>query len=323
MNGAKTAPRCTESGFTLIELMIALVLFALVVAGMLQVAATMAAGFNEQQQTVTAEGSVRGAMEYVSEALRGVSPGVPVANIQHVNTCATGALSVTNRNNAPDDFTAVFASGSVTSTRTVYTTGTTSITVTDASQLAIGDTVLVTNLDQGHLAKISTVNAGTGVIGLAAQTCASLALPTGGYAPGSLVLRATRATFSVGTVDSMPTLMLDPDAEGPALAEPFAEGVEDLQIALGIDANADGSLTELGAAANDDEWSFNSAGETQLAGSLRAVRVTFVARTSGKRSTDVYLRPAAEDRPVATAPDGYRRRTLTSMIEVRNLGGSP
>ncbi|MEJ7601744.1 MAG: PilW family protein [Kofleriaceae bacterium] len=317
--------RARERGFTLIELMISLVLFGLVVAGTFQLAITMAAGFREQQMTVAAEGSVRSAMEMMSEAMRGVSPGVPVGNIQHVNTCATGALSVTNSATAPDQVTAVFASGSVvTSSRTAYEAGSLSLTVDNATQLAVGDTVLITNLDQGHLATITSVNAASGVLGLAAQSCGSLALPVAGYGAGSLVLRATRATFSVGTVDSMPTLMLDPDAEGPAAAEPFAEGVEDLQIAVGIDTNGDGALTEVGTSANDDEWSFNVAGETLPAGALRAVRVTMVARTTGRRANaGGYRRPAAGDRPAATATDGYRRRTLTSTVEIRNLEGSP
>jgi prepilin-type N-terminal cleavage/methylation domain-containing protein len=317
--------RKSQRGFTLVELMISLVMFALVTAGLLQVAVTMASGHREQQMTVGAEGSVRGAMDFVTEAMRGISPGVPTGNIQHVNTCATGALTVTNRNNAPDTITAVFASGSVlTASRNVYTTGTASLTVSDARQLAVGDTILITNLDQGHLANVTSVNLSTNVIGLANQSCGTLALPTGGYPIGSLVLRATRATFSVGTVDSIPTLMLDPDAEGPAAAEPFAEGVEDMQIALGIDTNSDGGLTETGAATNDDEWSFNRSGEVQPAGTVRALRVTFVARTTGKRSNaNGYVRPAVEDRPAATVTDGYRRRALTSTIEIRNLGESP
>ena len=320
-----TAVRKREGGFTLIELMVSLVMFSLVTAGLLQVAITMAAGYREQQLTVTAEGSVRGATDFITEAMRGISPGVPTGNIQHVNTCATGALTIINRNNAPDQITAVFASGAVvTSTRSDYTTGTTSLSLTDARQLAVGDTVLLTNLQQGHLATVTSVNLTTNLVGLAAQSCASLALPTGGYPVGTLLLRATRATFFIGMIDAMPTLMLDPDAEGPAIAEPYAEGVEDMQIAIGIDANADGGLTEKGLAANDDEWYFNWTGELQPAGEIRALRITFIARTTGKRSNaSGYSRPAAEDRPADTATDGFRRRALTSTIEIRNFGGSP
>jgi type IV pilus assembly protein PilW len=315
--------RTHERGFTLVELMISLVLFSLVAAGLLSVAITMASGYREQQLTIATESSVRGAIDYMTEAMRGVSPGVPVANIQHVNTCATGALTLTNSSTAPDQVTAVFASGAVvTSTRAVYGAGTTTLAITSSSQLAAGDTVLITNLDQGHLATISSV--GSGSITLVAQSCGSLALPAGGYGAGSLVVRAARATFSVGSVDGMPTLMIDPDAEGSAPAEPFAEGIEDLQMAIGIDANGDGALTEVGVAANDDEWTYNRSGETLPAGTIRAVRVTFISRATGKRvNATGQARPAAEDRAPATATDGFRRRALTTTIEIRNFGGSP
>lgn len=319
-----TRPRRTrERGFTLVELMISLVLFSLVAAGLLSVAVTMASGYREQQLTIATESSVRGAIDYMTEAMRGVSPGVPVANIQHVNTCAQGALTLTNQSTGPDQLTAVFASGAVvTSTRSVYGAGTTTLSVTSASQLAAGDTVLITNLDQGHLATVTA--SGTGSITLAAQSCGSLALPSGGYPAGSLVVRASRATFSIGSVDGLPTLMIDPDAEGSAAAEPFAEGVEDMQVAIGVDADGDGALTEVGLAANDDEWTHNRAGETQPAGAIRAIRVTLVSRATGKRvNATGQVRPAAEDRAAATETDGYRRRALTTTIEIRNFGGSP
>ena len=317
--------RQRQRGFTLIELMISLVLFSLVVAGMLSVAVSMSSGFREQQMAVETESSARSSMDFIAEALRGASPGVPISNIQHVNTCATGAFSITNSATAPDQLTMVFASGAVvTSLRTAYQAGTTAITVTDATQLAIGDTLLVTDLDQGHLMQVVSVNAGTGFVGLAAQSCGTLALPVAGYTPGSLVIRVLRATLSVGLIDGIPTLLMDPDAEGPATAEPLAEGVEDMQIAVGIDGNGDGTISELGGVAGDDEWIFNVAGEVQPAGVVRGVRITLIARaTNPVVGNTTYKRPGSEDRPIAGVTDAFRRRALTSMIEVRNLGGSP
>ena len=315
----------SERGFTLVELMMSLVLFGLVVAGLLSVAGTMAVGFRAQRSTLSTEDSARTAIELLADALRGASPGVPVANIQHVNTCATGALSVVNSSTAPDQLTAVFASGAVvTSLRTPYGAGTTGVTVADATQLAAGDTVLITDLDRGHLATIQSVNSTSGAVGLVPQSCSSLDLPTGGYAAGSLVIRALRATFSVAEIDGVPTLMMDRDAEGPETAEPFADGIEDLQVALGVDADNDGALAEGGAAANDDEWNFNVAGETLQAGPVRAIRVTVVARASKPVvGTPAFYRPYAEDRAGTTQPDGFRRRSTRTTIEIRNLGGSP
>ena len=325
--------RRRQRGFTLIELMIALVLFALVAAGMMSVAVSMASGAREQELNIATESSARAAMDFMTTAIRGAIPGVPFANIRDANTdpCPAAGIVITN-NAAPvsplttssDQLTMVFAIGSVvTSLRSVYDAGTTSVTVTDASQFSAGDGVLITNLDQGHLVRITGVAGNT--LTLANQVCSTLALPSGGYPPGALVVRALRATLSIGAIDGIPTLMMDPDAEGPLAAEPLAEGIEDMQVAVGVDNNGDGALTELGSIANDDEWLFNVAGESLPVGStINAIRITLVARaTKAVVGNPAYLLPAVEDRVAGTAPDAFRRRVLTSTVEIRNHGGSP
>jgi len=212
----------------------------------------------------------------------------------------------------------------VTATRTGYASGTTSLTVADATQLAAGDTILITDTSQGSLVPITAVDASSGILTLGGQTCSTLSLPAGGYAAGSLVVRVQRARFYIGTVDGVSTLMVDPDAEGSAAAEPLAEGIEDLQIALGIDANADGAISEIGASANDDEWAYNVSGDAALTGSIRGVRVSLVAKAPKPLTgTASFTRPAIEDRAASSTPDAYRRRVLSTAIEIRNLGGSP
>ncbi len=299
--------------------MVSLVLFTVAIGGALAVAVSMSNGFREQRQVIATEGAVRGPMEFLGDVFRGASPAVSSGVIQDVATCTLGAITVVNSTNSPDQIDVVYASGSVvTSSRTAYTTGTSSVTVNDASQLAVDDTILITDLTQGHLVKITAVNIATGVLALASQSC-TLALPaSGGYPVGSLVIRAQRARFSVGTVDGIPTLMMDPDAAGTAAAaEPLAEGIEDMQIALGVDVNASGGI-------ESTEWAYSS-GTGALVGAIRAVRVTLVGRNveALKGGTAGFYRPAAEDRPASSGPDKFRRRTLTTTIEIRNLGGSP
>ena len=162
----------------------------------------------------------------------------------------------------------------------------------------------------------------------------SLATPCSGtaafnYDVGSLVVRARHVTFFIDTLDGIPTLMMDPDSDlagGTAPAEPLAEGVEDMQIAEGIDANGDQVISELGTAAGDDEWVFNVSGETAPAATVipRAVRITLIARTAKPLQGGVtpYQRPAVEDRS-AGAADAYKRRVLSARIELRNTTGSP
>ncbi len=334
----------SQRGFTLIELMISLVLFSLIIAGLLSVAVTMANGYRDQEVTIATEGSTRSAIDFLGEAVRGASPGVPIStSIVNANTCAIGAFKIdaTTNNvaavapmlNTSDRLTLVFAAGSVvTSLTSSYAVGTTSVTVRDVTQFAVGDYILITNFDVGHMVRINTVTLGTspaGTLALDAQGggACTATIPSGGYGIGSTVVRALRATFSIGQIDGVPVLMMDADAEGTNFTdEPIAEGIEDLNIAVAIDSNGDGVISEIGAVADDDEWFFNVAGDTPPASlaSIRAIRITLVARTSKEaQGINSFKLGALEDRAANAATDNFRRRTLSTIVEIRNLGGSP
>lgn len=320
-----------ERGFTLIELMVSLVIFSFAMVGLLAVAVTMVTGFREQRMNVETEGAARGAMEFLADVVRGASPAVESGEIEHVDNCTSkGAFTVTNYTGAPDELTVVYASGAVvTSLQSVYDATTTSITLADqGDQFTAGDTILITNYDQGHLVRVTAVTGNVLTVG--SPVCAlAFALPTGGYPIGSLVVRAQRARFYIANdaTTGIPTLFMDPDAEGNATAEPLAEGIEDMQISVGVDANNDGNVPFVGTAGNDDEWAYNVAGDSPIDFTvypkIRGVRITLTARSTGLVPNGAYYRLAAGDRPAATAPDGYRRRVLSSTIEVRNMGGSP
>jgi hypothetical protein len=134
--------------------------------------------------------------------------------------------------------------------------------------------------------------------------------------------------FWVGQIDGNPTLMMDPDGNDATVDwEPLAEGVEDLQLVKGVDTGTDGLGAENAAVANGDEWRFNNAGDTDtLAGTLRAIRITMIARTTSGLVGNLmsFNRPAAEDHAAAPVnSDNYRRRILRTLVEVRNMSVSP
>lgn len=321
-----------EAGFTLIELMISLVLFSFAIAGVLSVAVSMTQGYREQRAAVEAESSVRVPIDFIVDAIRQSSPGAPSGNIQDAATCSNGALTIENNqtslSNNPtvsgwDSLDVIYASGGVvTSSRTAYASGTTTMDVDDASQLAVGDSIVISDTNQGHLVKITGIAANT--LTLATQ-CSTIVLPTSGYPAGSLVVRAQHAVFTIDSVDTIPTLMMDPDASGPQTPQPLAEGVEDLQFAIGYDTDGDNQVTEVGVTAGDDEWQGNVTGDSVLTGSLRALRVSMIARTTSGLigSAAPFIRPALEDHAAATTGDQFRRRVLKTIVEIRNMGESP
>lgn len=320
--------RSAQRGFTLVELMISLVLFAFVVAGILAVAVSMTGGFREQRDATNAEGLVRVPIDYIADAIRQASPGVPGFNIQDANSCSTSALTVTNNaSSAPfvsgtDVLDVIYASGGVmTQTKTAFTSGTT-IDLVDVTGFANGDYVVISNLGSGHFFHITGVNTGTNQ--LTVETlCGSYALPATGYNAGSFAIRAVHSKFYIGLLDGANALWMDPDSSGVAFtgdkaAEPLAEGVEDMQIAVGIDTAADG-LTPGEWVSTNTVWP-PAAGT----GTIRAVRLTLIARSANIDTGNSLFggRPAAEDH-TAGAADKYRRRILKTTIEFRNVGVSP
>jgi len=322
----------TDAGFTLVELMVAITLMAVLMALSVKLASVVIDAYREQRTVLAVERAARASLDILSDAARNASAGVPTGDSQDAAGCTdvTG-LKVENHDDGPDELTVIYASGGVvTSLRTTVTDGSSSFEVLDATGLSVGDQVLLTSGESGRLLPVSSIApAGDqyeiGTVA-AATACPGIDLPSAGFPAGTLVVRAKVARFYVEVGgDGVPTLMMDPDGDGPDAAEPLADGIEDLQIAVGVDVDGDGNLIEDGSTA--DEWFYNAAGDADppavTVTRWRALRLTVVARTlreHGEQTTGV--RPAAEDHPAGTA-DVYRRRVLSAVIEIRNLEGSP
>lgn len=349
-----TRRKRTQAGFTLIEIMVSLTLFSFAIAGVLAIAVSMAQGFREQRQVVQTESTARGALEYIADAVRMSSPALSDAEVQvsaaapspagqphlvvgeiedtesgnNVNTgkCESGAIRIYDSAAGPDMLELVFASGGmVTSVGTGgWTVGGTTLPLTDTSNLAENDYVLVTDGSKGHVVKIAALGASSAIVNT--PTCILNNPAT--YNRGELVIRVMRAKFYVGTFDGIsPVLIMDPDGAGPAPEEPLADYVEDFQVAAGVDEDDDGTL-------ESNEWGFSMGGPTSFtttsslppgARDLRAVRISLVARATSSLpgTTPSYRRPTVENRVQASTLDTFRRRVLSVTIDVRNLGGSP
>jgi hypothetical protein len=328
--------RRNEAGLTMIELMISVLLFSIVIGVALKMGSTMVFSMSEGRRMALVERSARISLEIVADALRSSSPGVPSGQVTDLVGCSAGtapnAVRVTNGAGGSDMLETIHASaGTVTSLRAPYGPSSSELRVAAGADFRAGDYAVVTNLEAGAVVKVIGVSAlGSGEWSLQTQApssmCSGAVLPAGGFTVGSLVLRARISRFYIdrsASVGGIPTLMLDPDGDGAERPEPLADGIEDLQVAIGVDVNGDGTVTDTASTA--DEWFYNAAGDADPpAGALpRAVRVTVTARETQQGNDWSYLRNAAEDRPAATAEDGYRRRVLSTTVELRNLEGSP
>jgi prepilin-type N-terminal cleavage/methylation domain-containing protein len=314
-----------QAGFTLVELMIATVLLSLVIAMTLQLAFTMVEGYRSQRAALAVERNARGAIDLIANAARAASTGVVTGDLRDAAGCtAAVGIAIENHDDGPDRLTVIYGiTGALTSTRAMVNGTTTSFPVTDASGLSAGDLVIVTNGDVGRVYPVTTL-AGDQIYSTLGG-CAGLVMPD--LAAGSLVVRARVAVFYVeDSADGTPMLMLDPDGDGARLAQPVAEGIEDFQVALGVDADDNGMLDDFGD--TTDEWFYNAEGDTDppaiASGLWRALRITIVARDlkpTGDQAMST--RPAAEDHDIGV-PDPYRRRVLTTTAEIRNfVEGTP
>jgi prepilin-type N-terminal cleavage/methylation domain-containing protein len=310
--------RRDERGFTLIELMVATVLLTLVTGMTMQLAFTMVEGFRTQRSALAIERNARGAIDLLATAARAASTGVVTGDLRDTSGC-TDVLGVDTVNAAdgPDRLRVIYGlPGTLTSITGTVTASTSQFDVIDATGIAGGDQLIITT---GEVGRVFPVDAIVGSrISTSNGACSGMTIPD--FPAGSLVLRARVAELYVANaIDGTPLLMLDPDGAGDREPEPIAEGIEDLQIAIGVDADGDGVLVDADDAT--DEWHYNAEDDLPppaiTGGKWRAIRITVVARdlaTGVATST----RPRAEDHPAGTLDD-HRRRVLSTTVEIRNF----
>jgi prepilin-type N-terminal cleavage/methylation domain-containing protein len=99
----------------------------------------------------------------------------------------------------------------------------------------------------------------------------------------------------------------------------LADGIEDMQIVYFMDTNGNNAV-DVGELRGDSATGYAAA--TSDASDLRAVRLNIVARTRSEdeKFTQGFIQ-ATENRTVGGATqDGYRRRVHTAIVRMRNVG---
>ncbi len=194
------------------------------------------------------------------------------------------------------------------------------------------------NPDRGASCGVITmINVGTNTVRVDFEVKNAPNSPAAGAAPGGTPL-------APGAVDlvAVPAHVywINPGAAGqpPQLIRDgmvLASDVEDLQIAMFYDVDDDGTVDGAGATApfhSALEYPGSNAANSEYESDawsnddLREVRVTVVARTRGQ-DPDVLADPnlansvtqGFENRPAGVAADGFRRRSITLVVQPRNV----
>ncbi len=271
-----------RKGITLIELLVALVVSGVLVGGVYRTFISQQHTYTVQEQVVDMQQNVRLAINRMTRELRMAGFGKMDATF-----FSHGGMTV-----GSDTFTSVVNPGG----------GGTSVTVVEGYQTLIPTTLSVNagppanSIFVNDVSSFDTgVNQYISINGLESHRIASIDVAnkqlqfpgwdnlTNDHLAGEKVYLVKAITYSIGPFEGKSCLLRD-DHLGVGL-QPVAENIESLQFAY-FDANGN-------ATANPPD--------------IRMIQVNIVARSD---KTDPEL---------AKVGDGYRRRTLTSNIQLRNL----
>jgi prepilin-type N-terminal cleavage/methylation domain-containing protein len=290
-----------NKGVTLIELMIALVISAILVGGTYSIFVSQQRTYISQDQIVGAQQDGRAALTIMAKDIRmaGMLTGVDGFSVYG----ATEAITPGNSSTGPDQIRVVYAAEE-------FSSGGSSVTVTgvNGSQVTLGQPIgtffnsggtpnrsYVAFEGVNHVYVISSV-AGS-ILNLSESPSANLATFS------ARVLRVRAITYSVSG-----TTLQRNDGEG---VQPLAGStnqcqVEDLQFAYQV-------------AGDTVNW-YNTTPSGKANADIRAVRINLLVRTPIADTKDQsYTRQQLEDRTGTTTPDGFRRRVYTTVVKLRNF----
>jgi prepilin-type N-terminal cleavage/methylation domain-containing protein len=338
-----------EEGFTLVELMVVLVIAGMLLAGVYTMMIRQQKSYQTQDQVVEVQQDLRSSFVLLRYDLRmmghGISGGTPAISVHSNNVGAEGTDSITfsaNLGATSVVMPVTMPDGTVMKRWPLVTGAAIAVPVASPNGFPIGGTVDLVDLSTGILIGNAIVT-GTTTITPPGQPALMLSPcpPPSASCPAAMNLQLSDGSY-IG--ESFQTISYNvdlngtgsPDCQNPPCLERtaggvvgvLAEGVEDFQVAYGFDPinplinKADGTITENGIAANDDEWVYNTPGDAWPADTsgLRAIRISLLLRTINRDpSYTGGTTGVLEDHNWNSPLDGYRRRVVQFVENVRNL----
>ncbi|MCF6236726.1 MAG: PilW family protein [Gammaproteobacteria bacterium] len=304
-----------QTGLTLIEIMVAMVISLVLMAGVLQIFLANKKSFLVQESLSRMQENGRTAMRILADDLRmagywgcrsqdiSITDNLDNGGTGYINLLGQGGLGGTNNAglNSSDTVTLRGAlSDGMRVTAPFMPTASSVLHVADASGLAKGDIMLVTNCEAGDLFQISnnnpsasnTLNHNTGGGTSPGNNTSSMSQQ---YQGGAMVYQVREATYSIQAgASGEPALFRS--INGTSAVE-LVEGIEDLQIQFG----------ELLDATNG-AMRYVSPGTGSLKiDQVNSLRVTLIVRSESSNVS-----------PKGASGDGRLRRTFNNTISIRN-----
>ncbi|MBU1219895.1 PilW family protein [Myxococcota bacterium] len=337
-----------KSGFTLIELMIAIFISSLVIAGAFNVQLVFTQTARNQEEVSDLQNSLDGLKNYMHRALKGSGAGL-AANIE-IRACdgstqVVPAINIHNNNSYPvvSDFTdggidndpdwiEFIYTGNVEVTSVFESFDASYAKVYSSLNFAPRDVVAVNVGAYSCIRRINTViNTIPNYLGWYSRggvyclNPSNNSHPSCGYAGGSITPSKTVTITKLGefpfqalrvdtTTYARPVLMHGTRREQSGGSTytwtPLVENVEDMQIAWLMDTSD--PMDKSG-----DLW-INSRDPQPLEyGRIRSLRISIITRSNAADNKIKTARPAYEDRQ-AGALDNYYRRKITFIVNIPN-----
>jgi type IV pilus assembly protein PilW len=339
------------SGFTLIELMISVAIFAVVTLAAFAVLSSSQRTSVTMDQTVQIQQNVRMALDLIARDVRMTGYANPAAGAlagcaQHMNAVDNNPAGV---DAGSDSISIMTMDQQIGTLGAPYINGDT-FTLAGAlpSDIAVGQAVSIDGIFTGSVAGF---NAGAKTITLfqTGTIIPLIIIPPVNFQPGAPVVRLACVTYTVTDGTVTPPFQLMRAVNG-GLAVAMVDGIESLQLAYGIDANGDGILDDQNANNIVDCIDFvpnntpcAQGGAVLPAGaalalpasvnttptSVRLARITVVGRAVPPAAVNVagstWSDPTytgnssiqAEDQVLAATP-GIRRRALSRVVNLRD-----
>jgi len=269
-----------RKGITLIELLVALTISGIMVAGVYRTFISQQHTYTVQEQVVDMQQNVRLAINRMTRELRMAGYGKMDANFFSHGGMTVGSDTFSNVViPGGDDHSVTIVAGYQTLIQTTMslnaTTGSNSIFLNDVSGFDTGvkQYISINGLESHRIVAI---------VGKELQFPGWDKL-TNDHQAGEPVYLVMAITYSIGPFEGKSCLLRDDHlGAGP---QPVAENIDNLQFAY-LDSNG------------------NPTADPNL---IRMIQVSIIARTD------------KTDSELAKAGDGFRRRTLTTNIQLRNL----
>lgn len=318
------AHRHPEAGFSLVEVMAALVILAIAMTAVFATFTSQQKSFTVQNRVAEMQQNLRQAVEYMSRDIRLAGYGIPdnvtiPNNIISAGVTSIRSLYAKDNTTGPDEIYVLYmfdmdANQPPTTITAAMPAPSAELNVASTTGFIDGDLVLISNGTNADLFEVTQVQIAALKLqhnpGGSARDYNNAGghstWPAGGYGAGATLAKARFLRYYIDSTDpAHPTLMVD--RMGGAVPQPLADDIEDMQLAYGLDTNADGIV---------ESWTATPTTPSQI----RQVQLQFIARTRLPEAGWAETRPALGNRAAGTTPDGYRRRTYDIVIDVRNSG---